>query len=78
MWKSVHLIRWRKDGRTNMTTMVVLGDDKDDVRVVELGRHLDSDISDKLFPLSTLKYQMRCLMIRCFHFQVSIIIRGQH
>ena len=56
MWKSVHLIRWRKDGRTNMTTMVVLGDDKDDVRVVEL----DSDMSDKLFPLSTFKYQMRC------------------
>ena len=51
MWKSVHLIRWSKDGRTNMTTMVVLGDDKDDVRVVELRRHLDSNMSDKLFPL---------------------------
>ena len=49
MWKSVHLIRWRKDGRKNM--MVVLGDNKDDVRVVELRRHLDSDMSDKLFPL---------------------------
>ena len=40
-------------------------DDDDDIGVVELRRHLDSEMSDKLFPLSNINDEKSKLTSSC-------------